>query len=157
MRLSPKSSMAGVLRTRGFGCLPTEKAICVQGTDRVGTTSPTSGTSSSWKGFPRTMRDETCRLLDFRACCYLPHTHRPHCTRSLGPDPGLLVSGGRRFWCVDCSSHGVTQCVSIPGGLAALSLSSCAEGGDTISSSKTAPGEARMECFPVSSPQLSPS
>lgn len=39
MRLSPKSSMAGILRTRGSGCLPTEKAICVQGTVRVGTTS----------------------------------------------------------------------------------------------------------------------
>ena len=70
VRLGPKSSMAGVLRTGEFGCLPTEKTIQgIQGTDRVEATSqghlqlPAAGWGR--KAFPGMVRDETCRHLDF--------------------------------------------------------------------------------------------
>lgn len=56
MRLNPKYSMAVL----------TEKAICVQGTDRVGTTSQgyleLSAAGKGGKAFPGTMRDGTCSL-----------------------------------------------------------------------------------------------
>lgn len=39
VRLGPKSNRADVLRTGEFGCLPTEKTICIQSTDRVEATS----------------------------------------------------------------------------------------------------------------------
>lgn len=49
----------------------TEKAICVQGTDRVGTTSQgyleLSAAGKGGKAFPGTMRDGTCRLYVLKA------------------------------------------------------------------------------------------
>lgn len=74
MRLSPKSSMAGVLRTKGFGCLPTEKAICVQGTVRVGTTS-----QGHLEGVER-LSLEPCEIkLADSLTCHTPTARSMHC------------------------------------------------------------------------------
>lgn len=89
----------------------TEKAICVQGTDRVGTTSQGYLELSSWKGwegFPWNHERWNLQTLCLESPVIVHHTATARTThRHLDLTQLHWYLGGKRFWC-DCSSHGVT-------------------------------------------------